>query len=154
MAELFVTEISGPAGPSTEFVSGINTNGAKSRIKAFSYTFAGASIGDTLVLALLPPNARLLRGVLNGAALGGSTTLAVGTGTGLTQPGGAAIAASNANLKAAAATSSVFTTPFAATLALGAGATTTGRQQTKVYATLAGGAATGLVAGWVEYAQN
>lgn len=156
MSAILSTELQNIADDSVKFNSGVNTDGARVRIKAFHILLAAGQIADTISLVKLPPNSRILGGkAKTGATLGAASTLAFGTDTALVKADGTTtIAAGAANLKAAAASSAVINFDLAATQALGSSALTTGRAETLVYATIAGGAVSGLLTGWVEYCQN
>ena len=155
MAIVLSDQLQNIADQDVKFNSGVNTDGARVRIKYFSITLAAAAIADTVSLLKLPAGARILGGRAQTAAtLGTSSTLAFGTGTALQDGAGGTLAAGAANLKAAAATTSAVNFELAATALLGSGALTTGRAETLVYATVAGGAVTGELTGWVSYSQN
>ena len=111
---------------------------SKLEVHTDEYTFTAASIGDTVDIAVLPAGAKVQNVQIYFAALGGSTTLAVGDSS------------DTARYIAATATSSAGSASLSLTAAKGyVIGTNTGDE--RVYLTLAGGAATGLVKTTITY---
>jgi hypothetical protein len=131
----------------------LDTNEQSGRIRvAFAdITLASAQIGDVIELVNLPNGARIIDGYLTNAALGSSTTLSVGNAA-YKNAAGTVVNASATAYLAATSTSSAARTDAFATIALGAGSVVNANEDgLPITATLAGGAASGVVQIAVRY---
>ena len=131
----------------------IDTNelGGRMRIAFADITLASAAIGDVVQLVNLPNGARIIDGYLTNAALGASTTLSVGNAA-YKNAAGTVVNAAAAGYLAAVDTSAAARTDIFATIALGAGSVVNANEDgLPITATLAGGAASGVVQIAIRY---
>ena len=131
----------------------IDTNelGGRIRVAFADITLASAAIGDVVQLVNLPNGARIIDGYLTNAALGASTTLSVGNAA-YKNAAGTVVNAAAAGYLAAVDTSAAARTDIFATIALGAGSVVNANEDgLPITATLAGGAASGVVQIAIRY---
>ena len=131
----------------------IDTNelGGRMRIAFADITLASAQIGDVVELVNLPNGARIIDGYLTYAALGGSTTLSVGNAA-YKNAAGTTVALDADTYFVAASTSTAGRSDIFATIALGAGSVVDANENgLPITATLAGGAASGVVQIAIRY---
>ena len=128
----------------------ISTTELHGRVRVAYADFTAAGAQETINMFKLPDGARIIRGRVNHAALGSSTTLSIGHAA-YVNAAGTTVAADVDEYKAAAASTSLTSFNIATTTALGENSVVDAPDGLIVTATTAGANATGLITVQMTY---
>ena len=142
---------------STEYAKTVDTPSVKisttelhGRVRVAYADFTADAAQETINMFKLPDGARIIRGRVNHAALGSSTTLSIGHAA-YVNAAGTTVAADVDEYKAAAASTSLTSFNIATTTALGENSVVDAPDGLIVTATTAGANATGLITVQMTY---
>ena len=128
----------------------LDTNELHGRVRVAYADFTADAAQETINMFKLPDGARIIRGRVNHAALGSSTTLSIGHAA-YVNAAGTTVAADVDEYKAAAASTSLTSFNIATTTALGENSVVDAPDGLIVTATTAGANATGLITVQMTY---
>ena len=128
----------------------ISTTELHGRVRVAYADFTADAAQETINMFKLPDGARIIRGRVNHAALGSSTTLSIGHAA-YVNAAGTTVAADVDEYKAAAASTSLTSFNIATTTALGENSVVDAPDGLIVTATTAGANATGLITVQMTY---